>query len=174
MLRLKRVSGPRTQHLRCDSAVCPREQHRAASLRFTNMNVGLSDFVEDPANPNVYTYTLPGNAPASTSVIFVSGDVVTVNGAEQEQWYLLRSCHPHRHQHHHGGVRRENLQPHLEPDPWHRRQSRRWRWVSHPAHLPAQHSGDRTWHRNGQPRPAPSGGGAVYGSQETRFNLSNT
>lgn len=52
-------------------------------LRFTNMNVGLSDFVEDPANPNVYTYTLPGNAPASTSVIFVSGDVVTVNGAEQ-------------------------------------------------------------------------------------------
>ena len=26
-------------------------------LRFTNMNVGLSDFVEDPANPNVYTYT---------------------------------------------------------------------------------------------------------------------
>ena len=42
-------------------------------LRFTNMNVGLSDFVEDPANPNVYTYTLPGNAPASTSVIFVSG-----------------------------------------------------------------------------------------------------
>ena len=52
-------------------------------LRFTNMNVGLSDFVEDPANPNVYTYALPGNAPASTSVIFVSGDVVTVNGAEQ-------------------------------------------------------------------------------------------
>ena len=52
-------------------------------LRFTNMNVCLSDFVEDPANPNVYTYTLPGNAPASTSVIFVSGDVVTVNGAEQ-------------------------------------------------------------------------------------------
>lgn len=52
-------------------------------LRFTNMNVGLSDFVEDPANPNVYTYTLPGNAPASTSVIFVSGDVVKVNGAEQ-------------------------------------------------------------------------------------------
>lgn len=52
-------------------------------LRFTNMNVGLSDFVEDPANPNVYTYTLPGNAPASTSVIFVSGNVVTVNGAEQ-------------------------------------------------------------------------------------------
>ena len=114
-------------------------------LRFTNMNVGLSDFVEDPANPNVYTYTLPGNAPASTSVIFVSGDVVTVNGAEQG------------HQHHHGGVRRENLQPHLEPDRWNRRQSRRWRWVSHPAHLPAQHSGDGTWHRNGQPRPAPSG-----------------
>lgn len=52
-------------------------------LRFTNMNVGLSDFVEDPANPNVYTYTLPGNAPASTSVIFASGNVVTVNGAEQ-------------------------------------------------------------------------------------------
>ena len=128
-------------------------------LRFTNMNVGLSDFVEDPANPNVQRVHLhlARQCPGLHVRDFRQrrcGNSQRRGTGEQRQ---RGSCHPHRHQHHHGGVRRENLQPHLEPDRWHRRQSRRWRWVSHPAHLPAQHSGDGTWHRNGQPRPAPSG-----------------
>lgn len=55
-------------------------------LRFSNIDVDLSDFVaEDPDTPNEYTYTLQGDAPASTTVIFSSSssETVTINGEEQ-------------------------------------------------------------------------------------------
>ncbi len=53
-------------------------------LRFSNIDVDLSDFVaEDPDKPNEYTYTLQGDAPASTTVIFSSSETVTINGEEQ-------------------------------------------------------------------------------------------
>lgn len=53
-------------------------------LRFSNIDVDLSDFVaEDPDKPNEYTYTLQGDAPASTTVIFSSSEKVTINGEEQ-------------------------------------------------------------------------------------------
>lgn len=53
-------------------------------LRFSNIDVDLSDFVaEDPDKPNEYTYTLQGDAPASTTVIFSSSETVTVNSEEQ-------------------------------------------------------------------------------------------
>lgn len=53
-------------------------------LRFTGMDAELSDFVlvtdeEDP-NYGCYVYTLGGNAPASTTVAFISDSSVTVNG----------------------------------------------------------------------------------------------
>lgn len=53
-------------------------------LRFSNIDVDLSDFVaEDPDKPDEYTYTLQGDAPASTTVIFSSSEKVTINGEEQ-------------------------------------------------------------------------------------------
>ena len=53
-------------------------------LRFSNIDVDLSDFVaEDSDKPNEYTYTLQGDAPASTTVIFSSSETVTINGEEQ-------------------------------------------------------------------------------------------
>lgn len=53
-------------------------------LKFSNIDVDLSDFVaEDPDKPNEYTYTLQGDAPASTTVIFSSSEKVTINGEEQ-------------------------------------------------------------------------------------------
>lgn len=53
-------------------------------LKFSNIDVDLSDFVaEDPDTPNEYTYTLQGDAPASTTVIFSSSEKVTINGEEQ-------------------------------------------------------------------------------------------
>ena len=53
-------------------------------LQFSNIDVDLSDFVaEDPDKPNEYTYTLQGDAPASTTVIFSSSETVTINGEEQ-------------------------------------------------------------------------------------------
>ena len=53
-------------------------------LKFSNIDVDLSDFVaEDPDKPNEYTYTLQGDAPASTTVIFSSSETVTINGEEQ-------------------------------------------------------------------------------------------
>lgn len=53
-------------------------------LRFSNIDVDLSDFVaEDPDKSNEYTYTLQGDAPASTTVIFSSSEKVTINGEEQ-------------------------------------------------------------------------------------------
>ncbi len=53
-------------------------------LRFSNIDVDLSDFVaEDQDKPNEYTYTLQGDAPASTTVIFSSSEKVTINGEEQ-------------------------------------------------------------------------------------------
>ena len=53
-------------------------------LRFSNIDVDLSDFVaEDPDKPDEYTYTLQGDAPASTTVIFSSSETVTINGEEQ-------------------------------------------------------------------------------------------
>ena len=55
-------------------------------LKFSNIDVDLSDFVaEDPDTPNEYTYTLQGDAPASTTVIFSSSssETVTINGEEQ-------------------------------------------------------------------------------------------
>ena len=54
-------------------------------LRFSNIDVDLSDFVaEDPDKSNEYTYTLQGDAPASTTVIFSSSsETVTINGEEQ-------------------------------------------------------------------------------------------
>ena len=39
----------------------------------------------DPEKPNEYTYTLPGDAPASTVVTFISSDRVTVNGTEEKE-----------------------------------------------------------------------------------------
>lgn len=53
-------------------------------LQFSNIDVDLSDFVaEDPDKPDEYTYTLQGDAPASTTVIFSSSEKVTINGEEQ-------------------------------------------------------------------------------------------
>lgn len=54
-------------------------------LKFSNIDVDLSDFVaEDPDTPNEYTYTLQGDAPASTTVIFSSSsETATINGEEQ-------------------------------------------------------------------------------------------
>lgn len=53
-------------------------------LQFSNIDVDLSDFVaEDPDKLNEYTYTLQGDAPASTTVIFSSSEKVTINGEEQ-------------------------------------------------------------------------------------------
>ena len=53
-------------------------------LKFSNIDVDLSDFVaEDPDKSNEYTYTLQGDAPASTTVIFSSSEKVTINGEEQ-------------------------------------------------------------------------------------------
>ena len=53
-------------------------------LKFFNIDVDLSDFVaEDPDKSNEYTYTLQGDAPASTTVIFSSSEKVTINGEEQ-------------------------------------------------------------------------------------------
>lgn len=52
-------------------------------LRFSNIDVDLSDFEPDPDKPNEYTYTLQGDAPASTTVIFSSSETVTINGEEQ-------------------------------------------------------------------------------------------
>ncbi len=53
-------------------------------LKFSNIDVDLSDFVaEDPDKSNEYTYTLQGDAPASTTVIFSSSETVTINGEEQ-------------------------------------------------------------------------------------------
>lgn len=53
-------------------------------LKFSNIDVDLSDFVaEDPDTPDEYTYTLQGDAPASTTVIFSSSETVTINGEEQ-------------------------------------------------------------------------------------------
>lgn len=52
-------------------------------LRFSNIDVDLSDFEPDPDKPNEYTYTLQGGAPASTTVIFSSSEKVTINGEEQ-------------------------------------------------------------------------------------------
>lgn len=53
-------------------------------LQFSNIDVDLSDFVaEDPDKLNEYTYTLQGDAPASTTVIFSSSETVTINGEEQ-------------------------------------------------------------------------------------------
>lgn len=53
-------------------------------LQFSNIDVDLSDFVvEDPDKPNEYTYTLQGDAPASTTMIFSSSEKVTINGEEQ-------------------------------------------------------------------------------------------
>ena len=52
-------------------------------LRFSNIDVDLSDFEPDPDKPNEYTYTLQGDAPASTTVIFSSSEKVTINGEEQ-------------------------------------------------------------------------------------------
>lgn len=54
-------------------------------LKFSNIDVDLSDFVaEDPDKPDEYTYTLQGDAPASTTVIFSSSsETVTINGEEQ-------------------------------------------------------------------------------------------
>lgn len=53
-------------------------------LKFSNIDVDLSDFVaEDPDTPDEYTYTLQGDAPASTTVIFSSSEKVTINGEEQ-------------------------------------------------------------------------------------------
>ncbi len=52
-------------------------------LRFSNIDVDLSDFEPDPDTPDEYTYTLQGDAPASTTVIFSSSEKVTINGEEQ-------------------------------------------------------------------------------------------
>ena len=52
-------------------------------LRFSNIDVDLSDFEQDPDTPDEYTYTLQGDAPASTTVIFSSSETVTINGEEQ-------------------------------------------------------------------------------------------
>lgn len=52
-------------------------------LRFSNIDVDLSDFEPDPDTPDEYTYTLQGDAPASTTVIFSSSETVTINGEEQ-------------------------------------------------------------------------------------------
>lgn len=52
-------------------------------LKFSNIDVDLSDFEPDPDKPNEYTYTLQGDAPASTTVIFSSSEKVTINGEEQ-------------------------------------------------------------------------------------------
>lgn len=52
-------------------------------LRFSNIDVDLSDFEPDPDKPNEYTYTLQGDAPASTTVIFSSSEKVTINEEEQ-------------------------------------------------------------------------------------------
>lgn len=52
-------------------------------LKFSNIDVDLSDFEPDPDTPDEYTYTLQGDAPASTTVIFSSSETVTINGEEQ-------------------------------------------------------------------------------------------
>ena len=52
-------------------------------LRFSNIDVDLSDFEPDPDKPDEYTYTLQGDAPASTTVIFSSSETVTINEEEQ-------------------------------------------------------------------------------------------
>ena len=53
-------------------------------LKFSNIDVDLSDFEQDPDTPDEYTYTLQGDAPASTTVIFSSSsETVTINGEEQ-------------------------------------------------------------------------------------------
>lgn len=52
-------------------------------LRFSNIDVDLSDFEPDQDTPGEYTYTLQGDAPASTTVIFSSSEKVTINGEEQ-------------------------------------------------------------------------------------------
>lgn len=52
-------------------------------LKFSNIDVDLSDFELDPDTPDEYTYTLQGDAPASTTVIFSSSETVTINGEEQ-------------------------------------------------------------------------------------------
>ena len=52
-------------------------------LRFSNIDVDLSDFEQDPDTPDEYTYTLQGDAPTSTTVIFSSSEKVTINGEEQ-------------------------------------------------------------------------------------------
>lgn len=52
-------------------------------LKFSNIDVDLSDFEPDPDKSNEYTYTLQGDAPASTTVIFSSSEKVTINGEEQ-------------------------------------------------------------------------------------------
>lgn len=53
-------------------------------LRFSNIDVDLSDFEPDPDTPGEYTYTLQGDAPASTTVLFSSSsEKVTINGEEQ-------------------------------------------------------------------------------------------
>lgn len=52
-------------------------------LQFSNIDVDLSDFEPDQDTPGEYTYTLQGDAPASTTVIFSSSEKVTINGEEQ-------------------------------------------------------------------------------------------
>lgn len=53
-------------------------------LKFSNIDVDLSDFEPDPDTHDEYTYTLQGDAPASTTVIFSSSsETVTINGEEQ-------------------------------------------------------------------------------------------
>ena len=53
-------------------------------LKFSNIDVDLSDFEQDPDTHDEYTYTLQGDAPASTTVIFSSSsETVTINGEEQ-------------------------------------------------------------------------------------------
>ena len=52
-------------------------------LKFSNIDVDLSDFEPDQDTPGEYTYTLQGDAPASTTVIFSSSEKVTINGEEQ-------------------------------------------------------------------------------------------
>ncbi len=54
-------------------------------LQFSNMNVDLSSFAEDSNTPGNYRYTLPGTAPTSTRVTFISSEAVTVNGKEYDK-----------------------------------------------------------------------------------------
>ncbi len=53
-------------------------------LCFSGMQVQLRDFTEEPLQPGVYSYTMPGSAPSSTVVSFISNEPVTVNGVTYE------------------------------------------------------------------------------------------